>query len=464
MINLPEPGAVLMALAVLPLVWSAVIAVVRSLTGKDANAPDDREEKITLTIMLAPIGIGVLLLMLGGYLPRSANLPLPLPDDFHLPFAGGAGAIASAQPAQSIDWLALAPGVVIAIYLAGAFVALARLTRASLRMSATIHAAARVGDAPDIGIADTDLPPFASPNGRIILPGALVAHAPQPHLDMIIAHERAHISRGDPRYYLLLSAIEALLWFNPFVRAQTARCRLAAELACDQEVVARFNEQAPQMRRTYAQAIVSALKHAAGDALPCAPAAFSTRKHGEYRMRIANIMQAAAPPRKQRTALTIAALIAAAPLACAQLAYAFDAPDDATTFSSAMLDGKVSSQYGERPDPFTKERRFHNGIDIAAADGATINAPADGTVTRYELALEGYGNMLEIDHGGGYVTRYGQLKSASVSVGDKVSAGQKIAEVGSSGRATGPHLHVEVYKDGETVDPASVLILPEKKD
>lgn len=462
MIHLPEPSAALMALAILPLVWSAGVAVLRMLFSERTAPPEDQQEKTTLAVMLAPIAVGALLLMVAGYLPRTASLPLPLPDDFHLPFAGGAAPTTSATPANSFDLLAFAPGIVVTLYLAGAAIAITRLTRASLRMNRTVRTARPAADqgSLDISIAQTDLPPFASTTSRIILPATLVAHAPQPHIDLIIAHERAHIRRGDPRYYLILSWIEALLWFNPFIRAQTARCRLAAELACDTAVVG----AAPEMRRTYAQAIVSALKHAAGDALPCAPAAFSTRKHGEYRMRIANIMQAAAPPRKQRTAFTIAALIAAAPLACAQLAYAFDAPDETATFSSAMLDGNVSSSYGERTDPFTKEKRFHSGVDIAAADGTTINAPAAGTVTRYELALEGYGNMLEIDHGGGYVTRYGQLKSASVSAGDKVNAGQKIAEVGSSGRATGPHLHVEVYRDGETIDPAGVLILPAKKD
>ncbi len=386
-----------------------------------------------------------------------------MPDNLHLPFAGDTQPAAATPATPTIDWMTWLPLGAITVYLAGAAYALFRLAAASLRMRATIRAASLAATDGAILVADTDLPPFASAGGRIILPDTLVASAPQPHLDMIIAHERAHIMRGDPRYYLILSAIEALLWFNPFVHAQTARCRLAAELACDGEVIARFFEQAPEMRRTYAQAIVSALKHAAGNALPCAPAAFSTRKHGEYRMRIASIMQAAAPPRKQGArAFAIAAMLAATPLLGAQIAYAFDAPDDTTAFTSAMLDGKVSSSYGDRKDPFTEQVRFHSGVDIAAADGTPIKAPAAGTVTRAELDNEGYGNMLEIDHGDGYVTRYGQLKSFAVNTGQKIAAGQKIAEVGSSGRATGPHLHVEVYKDGETIDPKTVLILPAK--
>ncbi len=464
MIQPPDMAAALMALALLPFAWSAVIAVLRATASAPDRTLDDREEKVALAAMLAPIAVGALLMVTAHLVPRGAMPPLPLLADLPVRLVVATPSAATMSGGPTIDWLSFLSTAAVAIYLAGAALALLRFAGAASRMRAITRTARPSASASDIAIADTDLPPFASAGGRVILPAELVASAPQPHLDMIIAHERAHISRGDPRFYLVLSAIDALLWFNPFVRAQTARCRLAAELACDEEVVARFSEQAPEMRRTYAQAIVSALKHAAGNALPCAPAAFSTRKHGEYRMRIANIMQAAAPPRKQRAAFTIAALIAAAPIACAQFAYAFDAPDDGSAFTSAMLEGKLSSTYGQRKDPFTDETRFHSGVDIAAADGTAIKAPAAGTVTRAELGHEGYGNMLEIAHSDGYVTRYGQLKSFSVKAGDRINAGQTIALVGSSGRATGPHLHVEVYKDGETIDPASVLILPEKKD
>ena len=181
-------------------------------------------------------------------------------------------------------------------------------------------------------------------------------------------------------------------------------------------------------------------------------------------MRLTRILQAH-PQRSVHGAYAIAAAaLCAAPFAAAQYALAQPAPapaaQSALSFAIAPLDGRLTSTFGERPDPFTGASRFHNGIDIAAPLGAPIAAPAAGRVTRLERGAAGYGDMLEIDHGQGYVTRYGQLSAFDVSLGDAVAAGQIIARVGQSGRATGPHLHLEVYKDAVVIDPASVLITP----
>lgn len=114
--------------------------------------------------------------------------------------------------------------------------------------------------------------------------------------------------------------------------------------------------------------------------------------------------------------------------------------------------GWISSRYGVRNDPFTGKAAFHNGIDLASREGSDVIAVAAGVVT-WAGRRYGYGNLVEINHGNGYVTRYGHLKDALVTVGETVKKGQQVALVGSTGRSTGPHVHFEVWVDGKTVDP-----------
>lgn len=118
--------------------------------------------------------------------------------------------------------------------------------------------------------------------------------------------------------------------------------------------------------------------------------------------------------------------------------------------------GWLSSYYGKRADPFTGKSEHHKGIDFAGAMGSGIVAVAAGVVT-WSGDRYGYGNMVEIDHGNGYVTRYGHNKENLVQVGDRVAKGQKIALMGSSGRSTGPHVHFEVMLHGQVVNPEKYI-------
>jgi murein DD-endopeptidase MepM/ murein hydrolase activator NlpD len=297
----------------------------------------------------------------------------------------------------------------------------------------------------------------------------LIAALTPAQIALVVAHERAHVRRGDALFYAMLAWADALFWFNPFVRAQTRRCRLAAELACDAAVTA----ASPQMRRAYAQALIAALKHTAGDALQCAPAVFSTRIVGEHRMRIGEIMHGAASRRKRPAwAVCVAACLVATPLGALQIAVAQTdgarrpaegAPASqvaaalTTTFSIAPLAADVVSKFGTRANPHGGEPQFHTGVDYSAPEGAAIVAPAAGRVTRVESYRGGHGKLLEIDHGGGLVTRYTHLSTFEVSEGQQVAAGQLIARVGNTGLSTGPHLHVVVLRDGREIDPESVL-------
>ena len=122
--------------------------------------------------------------------------------------------------------------------------------------------------------------------------------------------------------------------------------------------------------------------------------------------------------------------------------------------------GWLSSRFNRsRVHPILNESRPHYGVDIAATAGAPILAAAGGRVVRAGW-VPGLGQMVEIDHGYGYVTRYGHASRLHVRPGQNVERGQLIAEVGSSGLATGPHLHYEIYVNGEPENPMN-FVLPD---
>lgn len=120
--------------------------------------------------------------------------------------------------------------------------------------------------------------------------------------------------------------------------------------------------------------------------------------------------------------------------------------------------GWYSSNYGWRIDPFTGQRAFHEGIDVMAGRGTPIHAAAGGVVVFSDFHPQ-YGNMIEIDHGNGLISRYAHASRRIVKVGDVVLRGQKIGEVGSTGRATGTHLHFEVRQNGVPLNPSQFLRL-----
>ena len=113
----------------------------------------------------------------------------------------------------------------------------------------------------------------------------------------------------------------------------------------------------------------------------------------------------------------------------------------------------ISSFFGYRPDPIYKVEKFHSGIDFSAALGTDTYATGDGVVADVERNEWGYGNLVVIDHGYGYKTRYAHLHKAAVRKGQKVKRGQKIGTIGDSGKTTGVHLHYEVLKNDVQVDP-----------
>jgi murein DD-endopeptidase MepM/ murein hydrolase activator NlpD len=128
----------------------------------------------------------------------------------------------------------------------------------------------------------------------------------------------------------------------------------------------------------------------------------------------------------------------------------------AATPSIWPAQGWLTASFGERSDPFTGERGFHQGIDISTAEGQPVYATADGVVESASYSGD-YGNLVVLQHGFGLSTRYGHLTRFAAVGGEFVKRGDTIGYVGATGRATGPHLHYEILVSGTPIDPLQML-------
>ena len=135
--------------------------------------------------------------------------------------------------------------------------------------------------------------------------------------------------------------------------------------------------------------------------------------------------------------------------------------EERLTFLAAKPDlwpvrGRITSKFGYRKNPFGRGREFHDGLDIAAPYGTAIRAAGDGKVI-FTFYRYGYGLMVSISHGYGYISHYGHNSRVTVRVGESVKKGDIIARVGNSGRSTGPHVHFMIDKNGKRINPINVL-------
>lgn len=130
--------------------------------------------------------------------------------------------------------------------------------------------------------------------------------------------------------------------------------------------------------------------------------------------------------------------------------------DDALLMWPVAGQHRISSQFGYRDHPLKGKKVLHRGLDIAAKRGTPIVAIAPGKVT-FVGARRGFGRMVEVSHVGGWISKYAHANTTIVALGQAVLAGQMIARVGSSGHATGPHLHLEIRRAGKPIDPLPLL-------
>ena len=117
----------------------------------------------------------------------------------------------------------------------------------------------------------------------------------------------------------------------------------------------------------------------------------------------------------------------------------------------------ISSNFGYRTDPITQRRKFHAGIDLAANRGTPVYSSGKGKVIFAAYSYGGYGNVVKVDHGDGYVSIYAHLNKINVQKGQDIARGDQIGEVGSTGRSTGPHLHYEIQKDKKPINPVKYM-------
>jgi murein DD-endopeptidase MepM/ murein hydrolase activator NlpD/Zn-dependent protease with chaperone function len=310
----------------------------------------------------------------------------------------------------------------------------------------------------DMIVIDAPLSPFALrwPRRCIVLPRALLETLQDRALRLVLRHEAAHLAHRDPQCALLLRSVEILFWFNPLLRPLARRVRLAAELACDAEALAAERN----MRRAYADAYLETLRMSMARALPCPAIAFSPQDPWSHRMRIAHIVHGDPRARKRPLlALALAALALGGGGALTAVQAANGSGVAASVaFVGPIIQGRISSPYGVVRSEISS--LAHHGVDLTAARGTRIHAPAAGTVrVATERYAQGphYGTVIVLAHGEGWQTVYAHLDRLDVAEGDHVAQGQLIGRVGSTGKATGPHVHVEVHRDGVRVDPATVI-------
>ncbi len=298
----------------------------------------------------------------------------------------------------------------------------------------------------------------------VVLPRSVARLSGSAFVDCAIGHEMAHVRRWDDLWLQCQSVITALYFFLPIAWLAARYMREAAELASDQLVLARGGLRP----RAYGRALLEFLKPRPPACVAAAPALVAA-SHPATR-RFEAIMQASFASSRPAVSWTAALLVAFLILPMA----AGEAPDASglaqqdvvlraqqPSFVHPLPGAAITARHGiEIRHLVTGVMRVHHGVDLAAPQGTDVAAAAAGTV---EAATDNYreeparGLVVVVDHGEGYKTYYGHLESIAVTLGQSVVSGDMIGTVGSTGLSTGPHLHFEIWQDGESVEPGRFI-------
>lgn len=381
-----------------------------------------------------------------------------------------ATATASHQPLFITTWTV--------VYLAGLALCLMRLGLGRLRAARIANQAVQdmTTQVKNVWLTEELISPCVLRAGwrgdyRIVLPRTLIPALTESELNMVIAHEKAHIQRHDDQVGMLLRLIVSLTWFTPFMHRLLAEWAEAIELQCDQAVVA---AQPRSQRRDYVQTLLKTMRFTQNENLPLPVAAFATTSLRREKMRIC----LALGDRPYRALGRVTkGLILVGTLACSTIGgmalssgmlkesspLSVDTPISQPV---AMLHkGRHTSGFGMAKHPFKPgQKRNHTGVDIAAPVGTVIHAPADGvivTATDLYNGLPKYGKVVVLETNGDTQTLLAHLDQYMVTAGQRVTAGEPIATIGNTGQTTGPHVHIETRLRGERVDPHSVWQLPQ---
>ncbi|NVJ60531.1 MAG: peptidoglycan DD-metalloendopeptidase family protein [Gammaproteobacteria bacterium] len=289
----------------------------------------------------------------------------------------------------------------------------------------------------------------------LVLTESAIQSLSSKELKLLIQHELTHLRRYDGLATLLTQFLLCIFWFNPFLRSIHHSLNWAIESSCDRQVL----KNKKNLRRIYAQAMLKILRGSATEDANHAVAAFSPKTHRSITMRIKHIMK----PSDVRVNSAIKAIgLSMFALSFSSMAYSFyptdgkDTSRAGTNMENPVKQAKVSSNFGVK----NKFHKFHKGIDLAAEMHSPVVAAGAGKVIIATTKLDkakNYGTIIIIDHGNETHTVYSHLDSMNVVEGDLVKQGQLIGKVGVTGKTTGPHVHFEVRKGGEQVDPRDYI-------
>jgi beta-lactamase regulating signal transducer with metallopeptidase domain len=305
----------------------------------------------------------------------------------------------------------------------------------------------------------------------ICLPRTLITTACIDTLESCIAHEMAHVKRFDSVWLRVRQVIQAVFYFNPAVWIAGVRIREGTERLCDAMVIAAGDVAVHR----YAGDLLSVLSF---DLQHVEAPTFSAAKR-RMSVRIQSILDRQGKGRPRTLVAVLVATVIGAMLVPASGVVAkvgdksvvvsgdavVSSSEDSPSFVNPLPGARLTWGYGKGIDPFKQTEVFHRGVDLAAREGTPIVAPAAATVIVATSELEeipAAGTVVILDHGNGWVTRYHHLGELKIVAGQRVAAGTVIAGVGNTGKSTGPHLHLEVWHDGDHVDPRSVI--PDTRD
>lgn len=293
----------------------------------------------------------------------------------------------------------------------------------------------------------------------ILLPQNIEEKINTEELKYVISHELAHFKRKDIFIYLLISILQIIYWFNPIILYGLYRMKNDCEIACDALALSSFEKDEKQ---NYGLSIIHLLEKSKTQGNHIITTEFVNSK--KYLKRRIIMIKEFKKGSYRLSFITILGfvLIASFFLTNGNV----QATPNQNLVGQSISQGemiwpvpsftKISSSFGTRINPITKEERTHTGIDIPAEKGESIVAAANGKVILADLN-EGYGKTVIIDHGNSIATLYGHCSELLVNENDMVSSGTEIAKVGQTGLATGNHLHFEVRKDGEAVNPLEYI-------
>ncbi|MGE0077001.1 MAG: peptidoglycan DD-metalloendopeptidase family protein [Bacteroidales bacterium] len=275
---------------------------------------------------------------------------------------------------------------------------------------------------------------------------------------LIVEHEIAHVKQYHWIDLMLIEIISTLLWFNPFLVLYKRALRLQHEYLADSSVLMYDNCLESYLRHMLMQVkmistggLVSQFycKTIKKRILMITKNKTSVKYLGVYFLTL---------PLLALLLLSFTNRVDKSGLIPKMSVVSIDSENTPSLYPVDIKKAKLSSGYGEWTNPLTKKKGFHYGIDIAAKEGTEIYSTANGVVVEATLdTKQQKGNYIVIKHNDMYSTFYSHLKSISVKVGDFVKSGQVIGYVGNTGVSTGPHLHYEVHKNGERVNPKDYL-------